>query len=321
MCLDVAIYGITMGTPGSQVRIRRASLGPAVPYCSTVPHNVRTHRLLSQVWLSACSSGASQGALNQRWSIEPSDNATRVVNSASGLCLDAGASGRAAQGCASVASPSRPAACLPPVPPARPRTGRPPRPCDAGMPLAAADACNPALPIATRVAALVAAINATEAVGLFNSGSAGVPRLGIPPIQWWNEALHGASKPRSVCAPDKRCQCDLPPRPPRACLPPGVASSPGVSYSPAIPGATSFPQVVTTSQAWNETLWAAIGATISTEARAMNNAGLVGGSFWTPNVNIFRDPRYARVQTGVRAIAAGGEHHPPPPPPPRAAFP
>ena len=90
-------------------------------------------------------------------------------------------------------NPGDPAAVALPIALSLPRhTGRPPRPCDAGMPLASGDACNTALSTAARVAALVAAINATEAVGLFNSGSAGVPRLGVPPIQWWNEALHGA---------------------------------------------------------------------------------------------------------------------------------
>jgi len=75
-----------------------------------------------------------------------------------------------------------------------------------------------------------------------------------------------------------------------------VGGSPGVTFSGTCPNATSFPQVLTTSASYNRTLFRAIGAAISTEARAMNNAGHAGNTFWTPNVNIFRDPRWGRGQ-------------------------
>ncbi|KAL7227778.1 hypothetical protein ACSBR1_022622 [Camellia fascicularis] len=52
----------------------------------------------------------------------------------------------------------------------------------------------------------------------------------------------------------------------------------GTRFSELVPGATSFPQAV------------------STEARAMYNVGLAGLTFWSPNVNIFRDPRWGRGQ-------------------------
>ncbi|XP_048439203.1 beta-xylosidase/alpha-L-arabinofuranosidase 2-like isoform X2 [Pyrus x bretschneideri] len=53
---------------------------------------------------------------------------------------------------------------------------------------------------------------------------------------------------------------------------------PGTKFSSLVPGATSFPQVV------------------STEARAMYNVGLAGLTYWSPNINIFRDPRWGRGQ-------------------------
>ena len=113
----------------------------------------------------------------------------------------------------------------------------------------------------------------------------------------------------------------------------GVAISPGVTFAFPTPAATSFPQargrppslastprrlapralacrcrslrprsqplvpacrqVIGTSSSFNETLWAAVGGAIATEARAFSNAGRSGLTFWTPNMNIFRDPRRA----------------------------
>ena len=182
----------------------------------------------AQVWLFH-----AQNNPNQLWSLSPMSGLYHVVNVGSGLCLDG---------------------------------GNVPRPCDPGMPGEFMDFCNTALPISARVSALVLGLSSAEAVPLFHSSSAGVPRLGIAPAQWWSEALHG------------------------------VASSPGVAYSPSVPGSTSFPQVCTSAQAWNTSLWHAISSTISTEARAMNNANLAGQTFWTPNINIFRDPRWGRGQ-------------------------
>ena len=141
--------------------------------------------------------------------------------------------------------------------------------CDAGQPAAGLPLCNASLPFPERVASLVANLSNAETVPLFNTGSLGVSRLGVRPWQWWSEALHG------------------------------VANSPGVTFSGPVPGATSFPQVCTTAMAFNRSLWLGIGSTISTEARAMNNAGLAGLTYWAPNINIFRDPvRVARVWCG-----------------------
>ena len=51
-----------------------------------------------------------------------------------------------------------------------------------------------------------------------------------------------------------------------------------------------------TPSSLNESLWHAIGAAISTEARALNNVGQAGLTFWAPNLNLFRDPRWGRGQ-------------------------
>jgi hypothetical protein len=75
-----------------------------------------------------------------------------------------------------------------------------------------------------------------EKVAQLISSSAGVPRLGIPPYQWWNEGLHGVSN-----------------------------TGPGVSFSSAdgskssIPAAVSFPQVILSAASFNTSLWKAIG--------------------------------------------------------------
>ena len=51
---------------------------------------------------------------------------------------------------------------------------------------------------------------------------------------------------------------------------------------------------ITTAQSFNLTLFSAIGGTIGREGRAFSNAGNSGGTFWTPNINVFRDPRWGR---------------------------
>lgn len=78
-----------------------------------------------------------------------------------------------------------------------------------------------------------------------------------------------------------------------------MANSPGVHFGGPVPNATSFPQVVTTSASLNTSLFKQIGETIATEARAFNNYGRAGNTFWTPNINIFR---YVHKEAHVVAI-------------------
>ena len=121
-------------------------------------YGITTGTVGAQVWLTA----AGAAAPNQVWVVEttPSAGMMHIVNIASGLCLDA---------------------------------SRAPRACGAGMPGAFLPFCNTSLPLSDRVADIVGSLTPDEALGLFNTGSAGVPRLGIPPIQWWNEGLHGVA--------------------------------------------------------------------------------------------------------------------------------
>ncbi|CAM8900993.1 unnamed protein product [Rhodiola kirilowii] len=93
------------------------------------------------------------------------------------------------------------------------------------------------------------------------------PRLGLPPYEWWSESLHGIA-----------------------------TNGPGISFDGSIKGATSFPQVILSAAAFNRSLWFEIAAAIAVEARAMYNLGQAGLTYWAPNVNIFRDPRWGRGQ-------------------------
>eukprot|EP00850_Spirogloea_muscicola_P007060 SM000035S13040 [mRNA] locus=s35:66691:73261:+ [translate_table: standard] len=126
--------------------------------------------------------------------------------------------------------------------------------------------CDKRLPIAARVHDLIARMTLAEKVSQLGSTSPPVPRLGIAAYQWWNEALHG------------------------------VAKSPGVSFAGPVRCATTFPQVIGLAAGFNPVLWNQVGQAVSTEARAMHNLGAAGLTFWAPNLNIFRDPRWGRGQ-------------------------
>ncbi|KAA3462435.1 putative beta-D-xylosidase 2 [Gossypium australe] len=134
------------------------------------------------------------------------------------------------------------------------------------------------MPMSDRVNDLVGRLTLQEKVRLLINGAAPIPRLGIKGYEWWSEALHGVS--------------DV---------------GPGTKFGGAFPGATSFPQVITTAASFNATLWEAIGRVVSDEARAMYNGGSAGLTYWSPNVNIFRDPRWGRGQEtpGEDPVLAG----------------
>ena len=118
-------------------------------------------------------------------------------------------------------------------------------------------------PTAERVADLVARMTLEEKVSQLMHGAAAIPRLDVPAYNWWNEALHGVA---------------------RAGL------------------ATSFPQAIGLAATWDEPLMKEIATIISDEARAKHHAFAAAGkrgiyqglTFWSPNINIFRDPRWGR---------------------------
>ncbi|KAH0875278.1 hypothetical protein HID58_072640, partial [Brassica napus] len=127
--------------------------------------------------------------------------------------------------------------------------------------------CNTGLKAEARVTDLVGRLTLEEKIGFLVSKATGVSRLGIPDYNWWSEALHGVSDVGG-----------------------------GSNFTGPVPGATSFPQVILTAASFNLSLFQAIGKVVSTEARAMYNVGAAGLTFWSPNVNIFRDPRWGRGQ-------------------------
>ncbi|WCJ17956.1 beta-xylosidase 3 [Euphorbia peplus] len=125
--------------------------------------------------------------------------------------------------------------------------------------------CNASLSTKGRVEDLVERLTLKEKIRFLVDQAPSVDRLGIPRYWWGSEALHGV----------------------------GAFYT---KFSPSIPGSTTFPQVILTAASFNASLFQAIAKVVSTEARAMHNVGLVGLTFWAPNVNIFRDPRWGRGQ-------------------------
>ncbi|PIA44186.1 hypothetical protein AQUCO_01700063v1 [Aquilegia coerulea] len=127
--------------------------------------------------------------------------------------------------------------------------------------------CNTSLPYDVRVKDLVGRLTLQEKVQQLVNKATGVSRLGVPGYEWWSEALHGVSN-----------------------------TGPGVIFNATVPGATSFPAVILSAATFNMSLWYEMGRVVSTEARAMYNVGQAGLTYWSPNVNVFRDPRWGRGQ-------------------------
>lgn len=124
---------------------------------------------------------------------------------------------------------------------------------------------DPSLSVEDRVENLVELLTLEEKVGLLMNSSKAVPRLEIPAYDWWNEALHGVARSGK---------------------------------------ATVFPQAIGMAATWDEASHLETFEIISDEARAKYNKSSAedergryyGLSFWTPNINIFRDPRWGRGQ-------------------------
>ncbi|HZN06325.1 MAG TPA: glycoside hydrolase family 3 C-terminal domain-containing protein [Pyrinomonadaceae bacterium] len=124
---------------------------------------------------------------------------------------------------------------------------------------------NPRLPLDQRVNDLVSRMTLEEKVSQMMNAAPAIPRLGIPQYDWWNEALHG------------------------------------VAFSGV---ATVFPQAIGLGATFDPQLVSRIANVISDEARAKyheaqrrrNYNRFYGLTFWSPNINIFRDPRWGRGQ-------------------------
>ena len=139
--------------------------------------------------------------------------------------------------------------------------------CSKG-PLSKIGVCDTTLDPTSRAKALVEAFTFEEKINNTQNNSPGVPRLGLPPYNWWSEALHG------------------------------VADFEGVSFAPNGPFsyATSFPSPIVLGATFNDHLIKEVASVISTEGRAFSNAARAGLDYWTPNINPFRDPRWGRGQ-------------------------
>ncbi|WP_235855373.1 glycoside hydrolase family 3 C-terminal domain-containing protein [Flagellimonas pelagia] len=116
-----------------------------------------------------------------------------------------------------------------------------------------------------RVEDLISRLTLEEKADQMMHSTSGIERLGIPPYGWWNEALHGVGRSGT---------------------------------------ATVFPQAIGLGATFDSDLAFRVSSAISDEARAMHNAAKEKGyhlrysglTFWTPNINIFRDPRWGRGQ-------------------------
>nr|AAX96039.1 Similar to F28K19.27 [Oryza sativa Japonica Group] len=128
--------------------------------------------------------------------------------------------------------------------------------------------CDAWLTAEQRAADLVANLTLAEKVSQLGDRAAGVARLGVPAYEWWSEGLHGLS-----------------------------IWGRGIRFNGTVRAVTSFPQVILTAAAFDAGLWRRVGEAVGAEARALYNLGQANGlTIWSPNVNIFRDPRWGRGQ-------------------------
>ncbi|WP_241748714.1 glycoside hydrolase family 3 C-terminal domain-containing protein [Aestuariibaculum suncheonense] len=124
---------------------------------------------------------------------------------------------------------------------------------------------DPSLTLDKRIDDLISRLTLEEKVDQMMNGTSAIERLSIPPYDYWNEALHGV----------------------------GRASA-----------ATVYPQAIGLGATFDKDLVYRVSSAISDEARALYNATSEKGNynryngltFWTPNINIFRDPRWGRGQ-------------------------
>jgi len=125
---------------------------------------------------------------------------------------------------------------------------------------------NPALTVEQRAADLVSRLTLDEKVAQMLNNTPAIERLNIPPYNWWNECLHG------------------------------IAWS---GYK-----VTVYPQAIAMAAGWDVNAIRQMGDYTAEEGRAIYNLSQAKGdyrifhglTFWTPNINIFRDPRWGRGQ-------------------------
>ncbi len=124
---------------------------------------------------------------------------------------------------------------------------------------------DPDQPLEARIDDLVERMTLEEKCSQLRYDAPAIDRLGVPAYNWWNEALHGVARNGR---------------------------------------ATVFPQIIGLAATWDAGLTERVADAVSDEARAKHHAAIRRGArrqyqgltFWTPNINIFRDPRWGRGQ-------------------------
>ncbi|KAG9451584.1 hypothetical protein H6P81_011549 [Aristolochia fimbriata] len=162
-------------------------------------------------------------------------------------------------------------------------SAQPPFACDASHPLTNSFGfCKTSVPISHRVEDLISRLTIDEKISQLVVKAPAITRLGIPNYNWWSEGLHGIGNVNGgVQFPGDETEY-------------GIYA---VQLNGTIRSVTSFPQVILTAASFNPLLWYRIGEAIGTEARGIYNTGQSTGlTFWAPNINIFRDPRWGRGQ-------------------------
>jgi beta-glucosidase len=122
---------------------------------------------------------------------------------------------------------------------------------------------DPSAPFDKRVDDLISRMTLEEKISQLMNDSPAIDRLGVPAYNWWNECLHGVARAGR---------------------------------------ATVFPETIGIAATWDDELVLRVGAAISDEARAKYHEFVRRGkhdiyqglTFWTPNINLFRDPRWGR---------------------------
>src|SRR5215216_5624625 len=122
---------------------------------------------------------------------------------------------------------------------------------------------NESLPFEARAKDLVSRMTLAEKVLQMKDVAPAIPRLGVPEYNWWNEALHGVARS-------------------------GLA--------------TVFPQAIGLAATWDDSAMFRMATVISDEGRAKHHEYARRGTrqryqgltFWSPNINLFRDPRWGR---------------------------
>jgi beta-glucosidase len=125
---------------------------------------------------------------------------------------------------------------------------------------------NPDLTFEERAADIVSRLTLEEKIAQMLNKTPAIERLGIPPYDWWNECLHGVAR---------------------------------TGYK-----VTVFPQAIGMAAGWDQTAMRQMADYTATEGRAIYNTASSKGdyriyhglTYWTPNINIFRDPRWGRGQ-------------------------